>query len=270
LVAGHLGKQIQVAYLLLKVFTGTVKPEALTCTPVNAQWSTDGITIPAGPQSIVLGEDFDAFLPTPLDRDTQPQGKTASVDAAIPRWKRLRQEYPEMPAPMAVLKCRLHSVLPEVEAELEEVCERILIICVDGHPLRALCCRIDGVKADGDFAFEVTADCVQRQAEALTGFRVLGAVVVMTVTFRTGPVGLEGVSAPVYEEVEVIHHHTGGRFETEVLHLLLLQPRWMGPLLHVGCEMMRIFCHMDRFGRRNKLIAPHVPARIPLGAAVRV
>jgi hypothetical protein len=36
LVTGHLGKRIQVAHLLLKIFTGTVKPEALSCAPVNA------------------------------------------------------------------------------------------------------------------------------------------------------------------------------------------------------------------------------------------
>ena len=117
LVTGHLGKRIQVAHLLLKIFIGTVKPEALTCAPVNAQRSTDGIAVPAGLQRIVLGEDFNPFLPAPLDRDTQPQGKAANVDAAIPRWERLRHEYPEMPAPTAILKCRLHPILPEVEAE---------------------------------------------------------------------------------------------------------------------------------------------------------
>ena len=104
LVTGHLGKRIQVAHLLLKVFIGTVKPEALSCAPVNAQRSTDGIAVPAGLQRIVLGEDLDSFLPAPLDRNTQPQGKTANVDAAIPRWERLRHEYPEMPTPTAVLK----------------------------------------------------------------------------------------------------------------------------------------------------------------------
>ena len=72
-----------------------------------------------GFNAIVLGEDFNPFLPAPLDRDTQPQGKAANVDAAIPRWERLRQEYPEMSAPMAVLKSRLHPILLEVEAELD-------------------------------------------------------------------------------------------------------------------------------------------------------
>jgi hypothetical protein len=40
-----------------------------------------------------------------------------------------------MPAPMAFLKSRLHPILPEVEAKLEEIHERILIVRVDGHPL---------------------------------------------------------------------------------------------------------------------------------------
>jgi hypothetical protein len=48
LVTGHLGKRIQVAHLLLKVFIGAIKPEALSSSPVNAQRSPDGIAEPAG------------------------------------------------------------------------------------------------------------------------------------------------------------------------------------------------------------------------------
>ncbi|MGA2608288.1 MAG: hypothetical protein ABSH01_12630 [Terriglobia bacterium] len=72
--------------LLLKIFIGTVKPEALSCAPVNAQPPTDGVAVPAGLQLIVLGEDLDSFQPpASLDRDTQPQGKTAKVDPDVPR-----------------------------------------------------------------------------------------------------------------------------------------------------------------------------------------
>ena len=82
LVTCHLGKQVEVAHLLLKIFTGTVKPEALSCTPLNAQRPTDGIAVPAGLQRIVLREDLDSFpLFASLDRDTQPQDKAANVDA---------------------------------------------------------------------------------------------------------------------------------------------------------------------------------------------
>jgi hypothetical protein len=64
-----------------------------------------GIAVPAGLQRIVLGEDLDSFpLFASLDRDTQAQGKAANVDPAIPRWERLRHEYPEMSTPMALLK----------------------------------------------------------------------------------------------------------------------------------------------------------------------
>ncbi len=212
LVTCHLGKRIQVAHLLLKIFIGTVKPEALSCAPVNAQRSTHGIAVPAGLQRIVLGEDLDSFpLLASLDRDTQPQGKAANVDPAVPRWERLREEYPEMPAPMAILKSRLHPILPEVEAELEEIRKRILIVRVDGHPLRALGGGVDRVEADSDFAFEVAADCVRCQAEPLAGFVVLGTVVVMPGAFRVRPVGLEGVGPAVDEEAKVIRHHTGRR-----------------------------------------------------------
>jgi len=107
--------------LLLKTFTGTLKPEALSCTTVNAQRSTDGIAVTAGVQRIVLREDFNPFLPAPLERDTQSQRKAANVGAAMPRWERLRHEYPEMSPPMAILKSRLHPILLEVEAKLHEV-----------------------------------------------------------------------------------------------------------------------------------------------------
>ena len=115
-----------------------------------------------------------------------------------------------MPAPTAILKCRLHPVLPEVVAQLEKIRERILIIRVDSHPLRALCGGVDGVETDSDFAFDVATDGVQREAETLTSFLVLGTEVIMPRTFRAWPVGLEGVSTPVDEEAEVIRHLTGG------------------------------------------------------------
>ena len=65
-----------------------------------------------------------------------------------------------MSSPMAILKSRLYSVLPEVAAKLQEIRERIFIIRVDGHPLRALGGRVDGLETDGDSAFEMTADRV--------------------------------------------------------------------------------------------------------------
>jgi hypothetical protein len=101
---GQHWKRIQIAHLLLKISLGTVKPEALTCAPVNTQRPTDGIAVPAGLQRIVLGEDLGPFLPANFDWDTQPQGKTANVGAAVPRWERLREEYPEMSSPMTFLQ----------------------------------------------------------------------------------------------------------------------------------------------------------------------
>ena len=118
LLPRHHRKRIEVFHLRPDTLIGAVKPEALACSPVNTQRSTDGIAIPAGLQGIVLGEDFNPFLPAPLDRYTQPQGKPANVDPAVPGWERLRDEYPKMSATTAILKSRLHPILPEVEAEL--------------------------------------------------------------------------------------------------------------------------------------------------------
>jgi hypothetical protein len=93
-----------------------------------------------------------------------------------------------MSAPMAFLKSRLHSILPEVKPELEKIRQGILVVRVDGHPLRALGGRVDGVEANGDFAFEVATDCVQCGAQPLAGLLVLGTVVIMPGTFRVGSV----------------------------------------------------------------------------------
>jgi hypothetical protein len=145
-----------------------------------------------------------------------------------------------MPAPIAILKSRLHSVLPEVETKFDKVCERVVVIRIDCHPLRALGGGVDGVEADGYFAFKVATDCVQRQAAPLAGFLVLGAVVVMPGAFGVRPVGLEGVGAAIHKEVEVIRHQTGGRFEANVPHCLLPEGKWTVRLPYFGREMVRI------------------------------
>jgi hypothetical protein len=104
LFTGHLGKCIQVAHLLLKVFTGTVKPETLTCAPVNAQRTTDGIAVPAGLQGVLFGEDLDAFPLLPVfDWNAEPHGQIADIYAELTSWQRFGSEEPEVPATTAVL-----------------------------------------------------------------------------------------------------------------------------------------------------------------------
>ena len=213
---------------------------------MNAQRSTDGITVPAGLQRVVLGEDLDSFLPANLDRDTQPQGNAANVDPAIARWERLRQEYPEMSTAITILKSWLLPVLPEVEAKLEEVRERILIVRVDGHPLRVLGDGVDCVQADGDFAFEVATDRVQRQTESLAGSPVLGSVVIMAGAFWMGSIRLESVSPPDDEEVEVIRCHARRCSEMKLSHSFLPEVRWTAPLLLIGGETIGAWCHTRR------------------------
>jgi hypothetical protein len=108
-----------------------------------------------------------------------------------------------------------------VETEPEEVRERILIVCVNGHPLRALGGGVGGVKADGDIAFKVATDCVQRQTEAMAGSPVFGPIVIMAAAFVVGLVGLEGVGPAIDEEAEVIRHDRGMGNESKILHSLL-------------------------------------------------
>src|ERR1019366_1763225 len=176
----HLGKSIEVAHLLLEVVVSAVEPEALCCAPVNAQRTADGIPVLSGLQLVVLWEDLDPFpQPASLDRHPQPQSKVVHVNPAVPRRQWVRHKDPEVPAAVALLKRRLHSILFEVVAKLDEVWERILVIRVDGHPLTPLSSRVDGIEGDGDFAIDVAPEGVRRQAEALAGFLVRGPEVVM-------------------------------------------------------------------------------------------
>jgi len=114
-----------------------------------------------------------------------------------------------MPTSTAILKSRLYSILPEVQAELEEILERILIVRVNGHPLRALGTGVDGVEADGDFAFEVAADDVWRQAVSLAGFVILGPVIVMLAGFRVRAVRLKRVRPAIHKDAKIISYDIG-------------------------------------------------------------
>jgi len=130
-----------------------------------------------------------------------------------------------MPAPTAILKGRLHPILLEIEAEHMEIRERILIVRVDGHPLRALSFGVNGVQPDGDFAFEVATNGVKRQAQTLASLVVGGPVVVMLAVFSVRLIRLEGVSPAVDEEAEVIRYHNGRGLQTKGRHLLLRRGR---------------------------------------------
>ena len=117
----------------------------------------------------------------------------------------------------------------------------MLIVRVDGQPLRTLGGRVDGVKADGDFPFKVATDCFQRQAGPLAGLIVLGSVVIMTSTFSVRAIGLEGVGPAIDEEAEVIRHDRGMGNESKILHSLLSGLRGDGKaIFHVLSDPQRV------------------------------
>ncbi len=62
----------------------------------------------------------------------------------------------------------------------------------------------------------------------------------MPAAFRVWPVRLDGVGPPVHKEAEVVHHYTGGRFETKLPHSLLPEVRW-APHVHNVVVKRKIF-----------------------------
>jgi hypothetical protein len=114
-----------------------------------------------------------------------------------------------MPATSALLKRGIHAVLLEAGAKLDEIIERILVISVDGDPLAALRGGVDGVEADRDFAFEVAADGIWRQAESLARCLVGRPIIIMMASFAMRPVGLEGVRPAIHKEAEIISYDIG-------------------------------------------------------------
>jgi hypothetical protein len=136
-------------------------------------------------------------------------GKVAHINPAVARQQGLSHEDPEMPTTLALLKRRIHTILLEAGAKLDKISERICIISVDGDPLAALRGRVNGVKADSDFAFEVAADGVWRQAESLARCLVGGPVIIMMASFPMRPVGLEGVRPAIHKEAKIISYDIG-------------------------------------------------------------
>jgi len=112
-------------------------------------------------------------------------------------------------------------------------------------------CGVDRIEADSDFALKVATGCVQRQAQPLVRFLVLGTVVIMPGTFRVRPVGLESVGPAVDEEMEVIRHHGVGCFETNIQNSVLPEVKWSVSLLHIGSEMVRVFCQVGIEGKAH-------------------
>src|SRR5438552_16944847 len=104
-----------------------------------------------------------------------------------------------MPAAMALLERRLHAILLQVVAKLDQVRERVLVIGVESYPFAPLVGGIDRVEGDGDFSLDVAADRAERQAEPLAGHLVRGPEVVMAAALRVRPVGLDGIGPPVEE-----------------------------------------------------------------------
>jgi hypothetical protein len=207
LLTCHLRKRIEVAHLRPDILIGAVKPEALSCASVNAQRSTNGIAVPAGLQVVLLGEDLDPFsLPALLEGNAEPLGQIADINPQVVGWQWFNSEDPKMAATTAVLKRRIYTVVSQLGTNPGKVRKRIRVIRIYGQPLRALTHRVNGIQRDGDFAFQVATDRVWSKAEALTGFPVLGTVIIMTATSSGRPVRLDSVGTTIYQQMEVGRH----------------------------------------------------------------
>ena len=106
------GNRVEITHLRFDVLFSATKPEALTCATVNAQRSSDGISVPARLQEILLGKDLDAFpLLAVFDRNAEPHGQIADINPEVIGWQWFSSEDPEVPTTTAVLEALtpLHS-----------------------------------------------------------------------------------------------------------------------------------------------------------------
>jgi hypothetical protein len=68
----------------------------------------------------------------------------------------------DWPDTVALPEHRLHAILFELVAKLDEVRERILVLRVGCHPLAVLSGRVNRVEGDRDLTLDVTPGGVQR------------------------------------------------------------------------------------------------------------
>src|SRR6266850_5837075 len=118
-----------------------------------------------------------------------------------------------MPTPLAHLQGGLHLVLLEGVLQFEQVFHRPGIIGINRDPLRALCRGVNRVQADGEFAFQVTADRTCGQAQLIAFSLCLRSKVIMAPALWTGSEGLKRIGSAVYEKTTVVPHDMGARLK---------------------------------------------------------
>src|ERR1019366_2499234 len=142
----HLAEPRKVSQLVGERVVGIVEPEspaaALLCTPVNAQRCTDCIAKFMGTDLILAREDFNSFWQAgTLNREPQSQGGVIDVDAAVSRESRLLEEDPQMAAAVRLLQRGFYSILGQFILKFQQVLDGVLVVGVDGDPLRPLSLR---------------------------------------------------------------------------------------------------------------------------------
>src|SRR6266446_1468790 len=116
-----------------------------------------------------------------------------------------------MPTALAHLQGGLHLVLVEEVLQLEQVFHRSGIIGINRDPLRPLCWGVNRVQPDGEFAFQVTADCGCGQTQLIAFPLCLRSKIVMAPALRTGSEGLKRIGSAVYEKTTVVPYDLGTR-----------------------------------------------------------
>lgn len=143
-----------------KLVVCPVKPVPLTRSPMDTERSSDGVAKFVRPELILPRKNFDSFRQpgAAFDRNLQAKGEIVDVYPALLCQHWLLGKDPKVTAAPGLLERRFNAILAKFPLQFEQIFESILVVGVDGDPLRPLCLRVQCINANRDSSAEVFPD----------------------------------------------------------------------------------------------------------------
>jgi hypothetical protein len=103
---------------------------------MNTQWASDGVSIEARLEAILLGEYLDALnlVIEALDGDSNTEGKGVNENPTQGRRKWLRGKYPEVTSAPALFEQRFDSLQFQILLNGRKIRKRFVVVCIYSDP----------------------------------------------------------------------------------------------------------------------------------------